>query len=154
MNASLVYKLRALLLGLVGRVQWFPPLLGRLAAGLLFLSTGWGKVHDIPKVTAYFTTLGIPAPGFHAVLVGYSELICGALLIVGLLTRLATIPLIVSMIVAILTAKLSELHNVFDLVEFEEFTYLVLLVMIAILGPGPVSLDHVVVRSLHNPPQS
>ncbi|HEV3191926.1 MAG TPA: DoxX family protein [Polyangiaceae bacterium] len=152
MNASLVYKVRALLVGLVGRVQWLPPLLGRLAVGLLFLSTGWGKVHDIPKVTAYFTTLGIPAPGFHAVLVGYSELICGALLIVGLLTRLATIPLIVSMIVAILTARLSDLHNVFDLVGFEEFTYLVLLVMIAILGPGPASLDHVVVRSLHNPP--
>jgi putative oxidoreductase len=153
-RSSVVYKVRALLLGLAGRVQWLSPLLGRLAVGLLFLSTGWGKVHDIPKVTAFFTTLGIPAPAFHAVLVGYSELIGGALLIVGLLTRLATIPLIVSMIVAILTAKLSELHNVFDLVGFEEFTYLVLLVMIAIVGPGPVSLDHFVVRSLHNPNQS
>jgi putative oxidoreductase len=150
-RSSLVYKVRALLLGLVGRVQWLPPLLGRLAVGLLFLSTGWGKVHDIPKFTAYFRTLGIPAPGFQAVLVGYSELVCGALLIVGLLTRLATIPLIVSMIVAILTARLGDLHSLWDLVGFEEFTYLALLAMIAILGPGPVALDHVVVRSLESP---
>src|SRR5260370_10481347 len=106
-RSSLVYKVRALLLGLAGRVQWLPPLLGRLAVGLLFLSTGWGKVHDIPKVTAFFTTLGIPAPGFHAVLVGYIELICGALLIVGLLTRLPTLPLIASIISAIPTAQLS-----------------------------------------------
>jgi putative oxidoreductase len=119
--------------------------------GLLFLSTGWGKIHDIPKVTAYFTSLGIPAPGLNAVLVGYCELICGGMLIVGLLTRLATIPLAMSMIVAILTARLGDVHGVFDLVALEEFTYLIVLVMIAILGPGPLSLDFVVVRSLESP---
>jgi uncharacterized membrane protein YphA (DoxX/SURF4 family) len=49
------------------------------------------------------------------------------------------------MIVAILTAKLPDLHNLFDLVGFDEFTYLVVLVMIAILGPGSVSLDAILV---------
>src|SRR5277367_6093324 len=101
----LVETIRSRMLAALGRVRWLAPLLGRLAVGLLFVSTGWGKVHDIPKVTHFFETLGIPAPSFNAVLVGYSELICGSLLVIGLLTRFATFPLIVSMIIAILTAK-------------------------------------------------
>ncbi len=133
------------------RFRWVALLLGRLSVGLLFTSTGWGKVHSIPKVTAFFEHLGIPAPGFNAVLVGYSELVCGTLLVVGLLTRLATIPLMVSMVVAILTAKLSDLHGLFDLVGFDEFTYLCVLVIIAIIGPGAASLDRIFVRRLHWP---
>jgi putative oxidoreductase len=129
-------------------LRWLAPLLGRLAVGLLFMSTGWGKVHSIPKVTHFFETLGIPAPGLNAVVVAYSELFGGSLIVVGLFTRLATIPLIVSMVVAILTAKLGDLHGLFDLVGFDEFTYLVVLVMIAIIGPGAVSIDRVLCRRL------
>jgi putative oxidoreductase len=145
---GLVEKLRQRALLALGRAQWAAPLIGRLAVGLLFVSTGWGKVHDIPKVTHFFEQLGIPAPGFHAVLVGYSELVCGSLLVVGLFTRLATVPLAVSMIVAILTAKRGDLHGLFDLVGFDEFTYLCVLAIIAILGPGAISLDRPLVRKL------
>jgi putative oxidoreductase len=145
---SLVEKPRARALEILGRLQWLAPLIGRLAVGLLFVSTGWGKVHDIPKVTRFFEQLGIPAPGFQAVLVGYSELVCGSLLVIGLFARFATIPLAISMIVAILTAKRPDLHGLFDLVGFDEFTYLCVLVMIAILGPGTVSLDRWVSRRL------
>jgi len=130
------------------RFRWLALLLGRLSVGLVFVSTGWGKVHDLPKVTAYFQSLGIPAPGFNAVLVGYSELLCGSAIVVGLLTRLATIPLLVSMIVAILTARIGDLHGVFDLVGFEEFTYLAVLVMLLLLGPGAASVDHLLVRRM------
>jgi len=139
-------RLRAL--DLLGRAQWLAPLLGRLAVGLVFMSTGWGKVHNLAKVTSFFQELGIPAPGFNAVLVGYSELICGTLLVAGLLARLATIPLIISMIIAILTAKRADIHGLFDLVGFDEFTYLCVLLMIAILGPGSASVDAVVARRL------
>lgn len=145
---NVVSKARSRALEIIDRLRWLAPLIGRLAVGLLFVSTGWGKVHDIPKVTHFFEQLGIPAPGFQAVLVGYSELICGSLLVVGLFARLATVPLIVSMTVAILTAKRSELHGLFDLVGFEEFTYLCVLVMIAIIGPGAVSLDRLMARRL------
>jgi putative oxidoreductase len=139
---------RGRVLQVIDRVNWLAPLLGRLAVGLLFVSTGWGKVNDIPKVTSFFEHLGIPMPGFNAVLVGYSELICGSLLVVGLLTRLATIPLAVSMIVAIATAKRDDIHGLFDLVSTDEFTYLVVLIMIAIVGPGAVSLDRRVASAL------
>lgn len=134
-------------------LDWLALLLGRLAVGLLFLSTGWGKVHNIPKVVGFFRELGIPVPEFHAVLVGYSELSCGAALVVGFLSRLATVPLVVSMTVALLTAKRDQIHGLFDLVGQDEFTYLVVLVMIAILGPGRVSVDRVVARYLDGPGQ-
>jgi putative oxidoreductase len=145
MNSAMnrLQALCALALGVLERLKWLAPLLGRFAVGMLFLSTGWGKVHSIPKVTEYFESLHIPAPAFNAVLVAYSELIGGTLLVIGLLTRLAAVPLIVSMIIAIMTARLGDLHNVFDLVGFDEFTYLVVLVMIALIGPGAASLDHV-----------
>jgi putative oxidoreductase len=143
-----IESLRERALQMLSRLRGLALLLGRLAVGLLFLSTGWGKVHNLEKVTAFFTSLGIPMPHFQAILVGYSELLCGTALVVGLLTRLATVPLIVSMIVAILTAKWPDLHGLFDLIGFEEFTYLVVLVMIAILGPGPISLDAILVRGL------
>jgi uncharacterized membrane protein YphA (DoxX/SURF4 family) len=58
------------------------------------------------------------------------------------------------MIVAILTARRSELHGVFDLVGFEEFTYLVVLVMIAILGPGKIAIDRALSRALGWEPAS
>ncbi|MDP9036664.1 MAG: DoxX family protein [Myxococcota bacterium] len=125
----------------LGRAQWVAPLIGRLGVGLVFLSTGWGKVHNLEKVTRFFEGLGIPAPAFNAVLVGYTELLCGGALVLGLFTRLATIPLMVSMIVAILTAKRSDLHGLFDLVGLDEFTYLCVLAMIAILGPGNAAVD-------------
>ncbi|MGA3122593.1 MAG: DoxX family protein [Polyangiaceae bacterium] len=148
-NAStFILSLRTRLLDAIDPVRWLAPLLGRLAVGLLFMSTGWGKVHDLAKVTAFFEKLGIPAPGFNAVLVGTSELVCGTLLVIGLLTRLATIPLVVSMFVAIVTAKSSEIHGLFDLVGTDEFTYLVVLVMIAIIGPGSIALDRLLVDGL------
>ena len=139
---------RSKVLGLLNRIWWLAPLVGRLSVGLLFLSTGWGKAHSLDKVTHFFETLHIPMPALNAVVVAYSELICGGLLVLGLLTRLATIPLIVSMVVAILTAKLADIHGVFDLVGADEFTYLCVLIMLALIGPGKASLDHVLVRSM------
>jgi putative oxidoreductase len=135
-------------LSVLERISWLAPLLGRFAVGLLFVSTGWGKVHSLDKVTHFFVTLHIPAPGLNAVVVAYSELICGSLLLLGLFTRLATVPLIVSMIVAILTAKLGDIHSVFDLVGADEFTYLCVLIMLALIGPGKASLDRLLVRGL------
>jgi putative oxidoreductase len=148
MLTDTVAKYRTFALHQISRVRFVAPLVGRLSVGLLFLSTGWGKVHSLDKVTAFFVKLGIPAPGLNALVVGYSELICGTLLVVGLATRLATLPLIVSMIVAILTAKLADIHGLFDLVGADEFTYLCVLVMLFIIGPGPLSLDRILVRQV------
>jgi putative oxidoreductase len=145
--------IRAKALASLERLRGVALLLGRLAVGLVFLSTGWGKVHNVAKVTEYFTSLHIPAPGLNAVVVGWSELLCGAALVLGVLTRLAVIPLVVSMIVAILTARRDAIHGFFDLVAFEEFTYLMVLTMIAILGPGSIAIDHLLARKYARAPE-
>lgn len=146
--SNLILSNRSRALGVIDHLRWLAPLLGRLAVGLLFMGTGWGKVHDLAKVTGFFEKLGIPAPAFNAVLVGYSELVCGTLLVVGLLTRLATVPLIISMLVALVTAKSADIHGVFDLVGTDEFTYLVVLIIVGIIGPGAVALDRLLVAFL------
>jgi putative oxidoreductase len=142
-----IIRARARALDLLGRVQFVAPLLLRIAIGLEFVPTGLGKVQHLDKVTAFFVELHIPMPGFNAVLVGYSELLCGAAILVGLLTRLATIPLVVSMLVALVTAQRDKIFSL-DLFGLEEFHYLVMLVAIAIIGPGPVAGDHALARAL------
>jgi putative oxidoreductase len=145
---NLIETARKRVLDELARLSWLAPLLGRLAVGLLFMLDGWAKAHNLAGVTDFFKELGIPAPGLNAAVVAYSQLICGALLVVGLLTRLATIPIIVSMAVALLTAKRDKIHGVYDLVGQDELTYLIMLVMIAVIGPGAVSLDRLLVEKL------
>jgi putative oxidoreductase len=117
----------------------------------VFVTSGWGKVHNLEKVTEFFTELGIPAPGFQAVFVSNVELICGALLCLGLATRLVAIPLICTMVVAILTAKLSELSGIPDLLGTSEFAYIAMLGWLVLAGPGSASLDALIVRFRASP---
>jgi putative oxidoreductase len=145
---SAFHAIRGRALSILAKLDWLALLSGRLAVGLLFVSTGWGKVHSIPKVMSFFEQLGIPAPGFHAVLVAWTELLCGSALVLGLCTRLAAVPLAITMVVAIVTAKLPDIHGIFDLVGADEFTYLVVLVMLVILGPGRAAIDHMIARRL------
>lgn len=128
------------------KTDFFAPLLARVTLGVLFMSTGWGKVHNLDKVGAFFAELGIPAPAFQAAMVSYVELIGGALILIGLVTRLAAVPLLVSMAVAILTAKRDEVHGMADLFGLVEWTYLVLLAWLALAGPGRASLDRLLFR--------
>ena len=82
-------------------------ILVRLLVGLVvFVPEGMQKL-AFPDIlgAGRFAHIGIPYPELMGPLVGVVEIVCGALLIVGLLTRLATIPLIVIMIVAIVSTK-------------------------------------------------
>lgn len=131
---------------LSGRAAFFAPLLARLTVGYAFIESGWGKVHHLEQVAEYFTELGIPAPAFQAGFVSYVELICGSLVLVGLGTRLAAVPLIGTMVVALLTAKASEIAGFSDLIGTIEFCYAVLLAWLALMGAGAASLDHALAR--------
>jgi putative oxidoreductase len=75
-------------------------------------------------------------------MVSVVELVGGALLLVGLASRLAALPLIASMAVAIVTAQREQVHGLPDLFGLVEWTYLALLLWVAVAGPGKVSLDH------------
>jgi len=124
------------------------PLLARFAVGTLFLTSGWGKLHKLGEFVAYFGELGIPAPEFMGRLVAATELMGGALLLIGLLTRLATIPLIITMIVALLTALREKVTGLSELFSLSEALYIVLLVWLALEGAGRISIDELIRRRL------
>ena len=123
-----------------------PPALARLTVGYEFMTTGWGKLHNLEKVTEFFTSLSIPAPAFHATFVSCIEFGCGVLILLGLLTRVAALPLIGTMVVALLTALAPDIEGFSGLVGTVEFTYIALLVWLAVRGAGPVSIDHLITR--------
>lgn len=148
LRTSILTQRKRVLAMLQSLSTWLPALLLRLTIGLVFASTGWGKVHNIDKVTAFFTELKIPMPHLNAIVVGWSELVCGSLLVVGLATRFAVIPLIVSMIVALLTAIRPDIHGVLDLVGKDEWLYMIVLIAIGVLGPGKASIDKLVADKL------
>ena len=141
-------KLEATALHWLERVAFLGPLLARVTVGVAFVSSGWGKLHHLDKVTEYFTELGIPAPHLQAVFVSWVELVCGSLVLLGLATRLASIPLICTMIVALITAKAEDVAGVSDLVGTIEFTYIALLVWLTVSGAGALSLDRVLAPRL------
>jgi putative oxidoreductase len=139
---NVLQKLR----NLADRASFLGPTLARLTVGLVFIGTGWGKLHSIPDVTRFFTDLHIPAPGFHARLVAGTEFFGGLLVLLGLGTRLVSLPLAFTMVIAILTAKRSNIDGLTTLVGFEEWSYLVMFLWIALAGPGPLSLDALIRR--------
>ena len=47
-------------------MRWAGPTVARLTIGIVFVQSGWGKLHDLEKVTGYFTELGIPMPEANA----------------------------------------------------------------------------------------
>lgn len=128
------------------RLSWLPALLTRIAIGSVFIESGWGKLHNLEKVVSYFISLGIPFAGTQAPVVAATELICGWLVLVGLMSRLAAIPLIGIMSVATLTAKLADISEWTDLFGFSETLYIILLLWLASFGPGPVSFDALLLR--------
>ncbi len=124
----------------------------RLVWGWQFLMTGLGKLENHQRVTDFFTSLGIPLPGLNAWFIGGLELVGGALLLLGLLSRPIALLLTCNMLVAYLTADRPALFGVFhDLDAFlraDPFWFLFVSVVVLTLGPGALSLDRVVARIL------
>lgn len=86
-------------------------LLIRLAVGLIFLTQGILKYIDPNMGVVRFTKIGFPHPYFTAHFVGTFEIVCGALVLLGLWTRAAAIPLLIVICTAIATTKIPELFR-------------------------------------------
>jgi putative oxidoreductase len=145
-----ILNLRQLVLRVAKALGWLAPLLARITVGLTFIGTGWGKLHTLPDVTNFFAELHIPAPHFNAVLASSAEFFCGLALLLGVLTRLAALPLIVTMIVAVVTAKIlpGKVEGFTDFLGQEEWIYIVIFAWLAIAGPGAISIDRLLTRYL------
>lgn len=73
----------------------------------MFLSEGIQKfLYPAENAAGRFARIGIPSPDVMGPFVGVVELVCGALILIGFLTRLAALPLIMDMLVAILSTKI------------------------------------------------
>jgi putative oxidoreductase len=139
-------KIRTLILTITSKLDWLPGLLSRLTIGLIFIQTGWGKLHHLDKVIQFFTSLGIPAPQIQAPFVACVEFGCGSLVLLGLFTRIASVPLIGTMVVAILTAKMKDVADVSDFLSLSEYLFIVLLAWLIVKGAGALSVDHILAK--------
>lgn len=118
----------------------------RIAVGSVFLSEGIQKfLYPAELGVGRFAKIGIPSPQILAPLVGTFEIVCGVLLVAGLLTRLAAIPLIVIILVAIATTKVPMfIDKGFWSMAHEartDFTMLLGAVFLVVVGAGRISID-------------
>ena len=119
----------------------------RLAVGAIFVTQGILKFTDPNLGVNRFTKIGFPHPYFTAHFVGTFEIICGALVLLGLLTRAAATPLLIIISMAIATTKLPELFRPGQGFWFmagdarTDFAMLCSLLFLLINGAGLLSLD-------------
>lgn len=122
----------------------------RIACGILFFLHGWQKVFGfgLTGVAGAFTKMGIPAASLMGPFVALLELLGGAALVLGLLTRPVAFVLAVEMLGAI---ALVHLANGFFLPTGFEFAFVLLAAMLAIAigGPGAYALDDRLARDRH-----
>lgn len=126
-------------------VQDLALLFVRITIGWQFFNTGKGKLAHIEKTTEFFASLDLPAPEAHAYFVGGLEMIGGLMLVAGLLTRVISIPLIVTMSVAYMTAHRAEAFaSIGDFGDQEPFAFLMGCLITLAFGAGRVSLDRAI----------
>lgn len=123
----------------------------RLIVGLTFLTEGIQK-YIFPELlgTGRFMKIGFSNPGFWAYFTGTFEIVCGILLLVGLVTRLASVPLFIIMMTAFVTTKWPILiEKGFWVMAHEyrtDFAMTVLLIYLFIYGAGAWSVDAKIVQ--------
>lgn len=132
-------------------------LLIRFTVGGVFLSEGIQKfLYPDALGVGRFVKIGIPAPEVMAPFVGVFEIVCGGLIVLGLLTRLAAIPMIIDMLVAISTTKIPILVNdgFWSMAHEARTDYAMLLgsFFLLIVGGGAWSLDAFLVRRIRSAP--
>ena len=118
----------------------------RIAIGCVFISEGLQKFLFPAEIgSGRFAKIGLPWPEFLGPFVGTFEIACGLLVLLGLLTRLAVIPLIVIMLIAILSTKIPILlDRGFWAMAHEsrtDFSMLLGSIFLLIVGAGRLSLD-------------
>jgi putative oxidoreductase len=91
--------------------------------GYFFFETGWPSYTISTRLPLVFTQWRIPPPAFNVALSAYTECIGGALTMAGLGTRPVSIPMMISMVVAIITVKMKSIAGIDNFVELDEPLY-------------------------------
>ncbi|HEX3849622.1 MAG TPA: DoxX family protein [Polyangiaceae bacterium] len=113
----------------------------RVGVGVIMAVHGWSKLSDIAGTSQSFAHLGMPAPQFMVYLAIAGEFLGGLGLVAGLLTRIAALGPVCTMLVAIVTVHIG--HGLLSKNGGFEYPLVLLLVsgFFALNGPGPWSLD-------------
>ncbi len=133
----------------LSRLKDLPLLFIRLALAYGFYSPAMAKLNDVGAIAEWFETLGMPAPLLNAYLATYTEVAGVILLTLGLATRFITLPLIVTMIVAIKTIHWQNGFNASDNGFEIPLYYTVMLITLLIYGAGKISIDGMFARRLN-----
>jgi putative oxidoreductase len=157
---TLVNKLTALhdkFFALVSHLQSPFLLFVRLYWGWQLAESGWGKLHNLDKVTEFFGSLNLPMPAQMAVAISCLEFFGGILLAIGLFSRLISLVLTINMIMAYVTADREALLSFFsDPDKFSAaapYVFLIASLIILIFGPGKFCVDYLLRRFVHLPDQ-
>lgn len=122
----------------------------RLFFGISFMFAGFGKLLDISHFSDTLLTLHVPYPSLLAWLVAFTEIIGGLLLTIGLLSRIAAIPLIIVMCAAYSTVHIEALAalttNPKLFVSEAPFNFLLTSLLVFAFGPGIFSIDWLLSR--------
>ena len=117
-------------------------LFARLAVAYGFYGPAMQKWSDISSVASWFDSIGIPFPTLNAYMAASTELLGVVLLVLGLFTRLISLPLMFVVIVAIMTVHLSHGFTAGDNGFEIPLYYMLFLALFASYGAGKISLDH------------
>jgi len=143
-----IAKLCGAALRTLGRWTDIGPLVVRIVFGYFWFETGLAKIQNLDGFANRFVEWGIPFPHVNAALSAWTELIGGALIFLGLFTRLTAVPMIINMIVAIALVVIKNVGSIDDFVELDEVVYIFIFLWLLMAGPGRYSLDHLLVRAL------
>ena len=150
-----IHKLHAWFVKAASSLQSPLLLVVRLYWGWQLATNGWGKLHSLPRVTEFFASLGLPAPGPTATFVASFEFVGGILLALGLLSRITALGITIDMLMAYITADRAALLSFFsDPGKFyvaDPYTFLFAGLLILIFGPGKISLDTLLARRFGEP---
>ncbi|WP_205756874.1 DoxX family protein [Solilutibacter silvestris] len=130
------------------RLDWLAPLLLRLVFGYFWAETGWAKLVNHAGFAERFANWGVPFPDLSATLSGATDLVGGVLLMLGLMTRLTTLPMIFNMVIALALVVLPSISMLDDFVELNEVLYILVLFWLFMAGPGRASLDHLILKRM------
>jgi putative oxidoreductase len=117
----------------------------RLYWGWQLAQSGWGKLHNLQRVTEFFASLNLPAPAQTAVFISCLEFFGGILLALGLFSRIISLMLTVNLIVAYVTADREAMFAIFSdpdkFMAATPFTFLCASLVVLIFGAGKFSVD-------------
>ncbi len=124
----------------------------RLFCGYQLIVTGYGHLSHLDKVTEFFESLHIPMAHTNAIVSGTTEMVGGALWLIGLGTRAISIALLFNFCVAYWTASRDAVTGFFSnadpFLQDTAFPFLMTSIILLAFGPGFFSVDNLLKRTI------